>query len=224
MITGANRGIGYQLTAELVARGHRVFATSRRIGETLACLAQKDPNVTIYEMDVSNEDSVFNTAQQLAQYPGLLDCVVSNAGILVQEDWESTIFSLDGRSLEAMLQVNVVGAARVIRCFDPLVRPGGIFATVTSEAGAISNAFSSLPGYAISKAAENKLVSIQNASGVNYRALAIHPGRVATDMNHESAEITPQKSAKGIADILTGSIKLPEEEWFVNYLGEPMPH
>lgn len=175
-------------------------------------------------MDVTREDSVRAAAQRLAESPGALDAVVSNAGVLTPGDREATVLSLDSGALEEMLRVNVLGAARVIRCLSPLVRPGGLFATITSEAGSISNPFPNMPGYAISKAAENKLVSIQSVSGAAYRTLAIHPGRVATDMNRESAEITPEACARGLADLLTGKTALPDGEWFVNYLGEPMPH
>lgn len=212
------------MTVELANQGHRVFASSRKIGRQLRCLSLEYRDVLVYEMDVSKENSVRETAQQMARYDDNLDVVVSNAGILIPGDREATVFSLDSQALEAMLQVNVIGAARVIRYFSPLIRSNGLFATITSEAGSISNTFSSMPGYAVSKAAENKLVAIQNISETKYRSIAIHPGRVDTDMNRESAEIAPSECAKDLADILTGKKRLPEKEWFFNYLGEPMQH
>jgi NAD(P)-dependent dehydrogenase (short-subunit alcohol dehydrogenase family) len=173
-------------------------------------------------MDVENESSVRDEAERIARFPGRLDAVVSNAGLSVPRAKAATVLTLFPEDLEAMLRVNVVGAARIIRCFDPLVKDGGIFATITSEAGAISNAFPSMPGYAISKAAENKLVSIQHATVTRYRVLAVHPGRVDTDMNRESAQISAQVCADALADLLCGRKQWPEKEWFIDYHGEPM--
>ena len=54
----------------------------------------------------------------------------------------------------------------------------------------------------------------KNISETKYRSIAIHPGRVDTDMNRESAEIAPSECAKDLADILTGKKKLPEKNGF----------
>ncbi len=180
--------------------------------------------MTVDNMNVESEASVESEALRIESFPGRLDAVVSNAGLSVPRAKAASVLTLCPEDLEAMLRVNVTGAARVIRFFDPLVKDGGLFATVTSEAGSISNAFSSMPGYAVSKAAENKLVSIQRATVTRYRVLAVHPGRVETDMNRESAQISPQVCASALSDLLCGRKRWPEDEWFVNYLGQPMPH
>lgn len=224
MITGCSRGVGFALARALAAGGHCVFATARHTAGAVAGLAAEFSNIIPREMDIVSEDAVRREAERIAALAGGLDIVVSNAGVSVPRDKTATVLSMESEDLEAMLAVNVVGAARVIRHFGPLVRPGGIFATITSEAGSIGNAFPAMPGYSISKAAENKLVSIQHATVAGYRVLAIHPGRVDTDMGRESAQITPQESADGICSILTGGKPLPANEWFLNYRGEPMPH
>lgn len=212
------------MTATLAQQGSRVFATARRTDGALAKLAEQYSNVFLLEMDVESEASVQEAAKRIAQFPGKLDGVVSNAGVSVPRDRTATVLSMLAEDLEAMLQVNVVGAARVIRHFDPLVKNGGWFATVTSEAGSLANAFPSMPGYAISKAAENKLVSVQHATVTRYRVLAIHPGRVDTDMGRESAQISTKTAADALSGLLCGGKTLPQDEWFFNYLGEPMPH
>ncbi len=199
-----------------------MFATARHINDALRELAAQNPNVYVSEMDVESEASVQKEAKRIACFPGQLDVIVSNAGLSVPRAKSATVLSLLSEDFEAMLQVYVLGAARIIRCFDPLMKDGGIFATVTSEAGAISNAFPSMPGYAISKAAENKLVSIQHVTVTRYRVLAIHPGRVDTDMGHDSAQISAQVCADSMADLLCGRKQWPEKEWFINSLGEPM--
>lgn len=209
----------------LSAQGHRVFALARRVEGVLAQVAGEREGVFACEMDVESEESVKNGARTIQRIAGGLDAVVSNAGVLSPADRTCDVRTMQSRDLEAMLRVNVVGAARVIRYFDPLVRDRGLFATVTSEAGSISNPFPGLPGYSISKAAENKLVSIQAVTVTRYRVLAIHPGRVDTDMGHESAQISPTESARGICALITGEQPVPPEYgWFVDYLGRPMPH
>jgi NAD(P)-dependent dehydrogenase (short-subunit alcohol dehydrogenase family) len=224
LITGSSRGIGFHLAETLARDGHRVFATARRAEAALLRLAEKYDNILISEMDVANEESVQKEAKHIADHFGTLDVVVSNAGVSVPRAKTATVFTMESSDFEEMLAVNVVGSARVIRYFGPLVRSGGLFATITSEAGSIENAFPSMPGYAISKAAQNKLVTIQRATTQDSRVFAIHPGRVDTDMGRESAQISPEVSAAGIRNIITGVQMLPADEWFVNYLGEAMPH
>jgi NAD(P)-dependent dehydrogenase (short-subunit alcohol dehydrogenase family) len=224
LITGSSRGIGFYLAETLAKDGHRVFATARKVEGALKQLSEKYRTVLVSEMDVTSEKGVKEEAKRIADQFGGLDVVVSNAGVSVPRAKTATVFTLESIDFEEMLAVNVVGAARVIRYFGPLIRSGGLFATITSEAGSIENAFSSMPGYAISKAAQNKLVSVQQVSTQGHKVLAIHPGRVDTDMGRESAQISPEVSAAGIRDIITGVQKLPADEWFVNYLGEAMSH
>ncbi|MDO4274546.1 MAG: SDR family NAD(P)-dependent oxidoreductase [Eubacteriales bacterium] len=224
LITGAGRGIGFQIAAAMAERGHQVFATYRNCSKQLMELKETYEQVILWEMDVTSEAAVQKAADQVKKTWGTLDGVVSNAGCLPDGDRENQIFDMRPEDLEEMLKVNVIGPARVIRCFSPLMEKGGVFITITSEAGSISNAFCDLPGYSISKAAANKLVSIQHCTTKDYRVLAVHPGRADTDMGYVSAQITPKESAKGICDILTGVKKIPESYgWFINYRGEQMP-
>jgi NAD(P)-dependent dehydrogenase (short-subunit alcohol dehydrogenase family) len=175
-------------------------------------------------MDVEDEETVREASLKVKELSPGLDAVISNAGILCPSDRVNLVTSLDIGDLAAMLSVNTLGAARVIRYFDPLMRDGGVFATITSEAGEISNPFPELPGYCVSKAAANKLVSIQRVTVSRYHVFAIHPGRVDTDMGRVSAQITPMESARGICDIVTGKKPIPQEAgWFINYRGESMP-
>jgi NAD(P)-dependent dehydrogenase (short-subunit alcohol dehydrogenase family) len=224
LVTGAGRGIGFHTARALAEEGHRVFATARRLEGPLTTLAGKYKNVCPCLLDVESERSVSEAAKYIAASSGGLDAVLSVAGFLSANDRDADVFSLLPEDLNAMLSVNLVGAARVIRFFDPLMRDGGIFITITSEAASISNPFASMPGYQISKAAANKLVSIQAVSVSRYRVLALHPGRVDTDMNHVSAEITADQCAEGICALRDGTVKPPDGEWFVNYRGEAMPH
>lgn len=224
LITGSSRGIGYNL-AELLAReGHAVIASSRSPNEALMKLAGRFDNVKLLTLDVSDEESVCQAAQRVKADFGELDAVVSNAGLNVERAKSANIFNLRDTDLREMLEVNVIGAARVIRFIGPLVKDGGLFITVTSEAGSIQNAFTSMPGYAISKAAENKLVTIQRATTSRYNVIAVHPGRVDTDMGHDTAQISPSESVSGIAALLTGRVSIPKDEWFVDYLGHPMAY
>lgn len=225
LVTGAGRGIGYCLVAVLASKGHRVYAGVRKDEGQLDKLTEKWKNITVLKMDVTKEEQVLDAAKRVKLLSGGLDAVVSNAGVCAPEERKTIVTTLRSQDLEYMLSVNVIGAARVIRKLGALVRDGGVFATITSEAGAMSNIFPEMPGYSISKAAENKLVSIQYVTEKRFRVFAIHPGRVDTDMGHVSAQITPWESAEGIAAIVTGERNVPREYgWFIDYRGERMQY
>ncbi len=80
-----------------------------------------------------------------------------------------------------------------------------------------------MPVYSLSKIAAGKAAGIIGASvEEKFRVLAIHPGRMDTDMGHESAQIRPEEAAEGIYELATGQ-RVPES-WYVDYLGRKMEH
>jgi NAD(P)-dependent dehydrogenase (short-subunit alcohol dehydrogenase family) len=223
-IAGANQGLGLALSGLMAEKGHTVYACFRNqpspgIRET----AGKFAGFKMLELDVTNEAMAERAAQRILEDGGKLDAVVVTAGVLMDGDRERLITGICIDDLRAALEVNVVGSAVMIKHFSPLVNDGGIFITVTSEAGSMTNIGLKYPGYSVSKAAQNKLTAIFAKTSVCCQIYAIHPGRMNTVMGRNDAQIEPEESALGIFRIITGEQKIsPEKGWFINYRGEAM--
>src|SRR5690606_38089766 len=85
LITGAARGLGYELTAEALRRGHRVFAGARSPKDSpkLIALQEAHPELlSVHTLNVADEAQIERLAAELAGQGVRLDCVINNAGIL----------------------------------------------------------------------------------------------------------------------------------------------
>ncbi|HEY5584366.1 MAG TPA: SDR family NAD(P)-dependent oxidoreductase [Ruminiclostridium sp.] len=226
-ITGANRGLGYELTKKCVDLGHNVVACFRQKSDNadLQLLQENcSDNLLLVNMDVTQEKEVVQAAQAIKEKLGYLDAVISNAGILCDGDRVNDLLSIDIDELRQSIEVNVIGPAMVIKYFYPLLKKNinSIFLTVTSEGGSIKNVGSGYPAYSISKSAENKLVAILDKTISNVRVYAMHPGRVNTEMGRTTAQIEPPESADGIYKIIMGETKIDNDVWFIDYNGKTM--
>jgi NAD(P)-dependent dehydrogenase (short-subunit alcohol dehydrogenase family) len=223
-IAGANQGLGLVLSRLAAEKGHTVFAGYRNepspgITEAAETYAGCKP----VQLDVTNEIAAAEAAERINADGGLLDAVVVVAGILPDSDRRLLITGADIPDLRAALETNVTGTAIVIKHFHRLVKDGGVFLVITSEAGSMTNNGAKYPEYSISKAAQNKLTAVFAATVPNYRVYAVHPGRMNTVMGRNDAQIEPEEAARGIYRILTGEKTIaPENGWFINYLGDPM--
>ena len=225
-ISGANRGLGLALSAVFVKNGHKTYAgvfKDQPYAE-LEALASKYSSLVIVDLDVTSTASVENAAQLIAGDCGMLDAVISNAGILCGSDRTVPLTGADMDDFELSAQINILGAARIIKSFHNIVKDSGFFITITSEAGSVTNNGTVYPVYSVTKAAENKLVAVFRATKPNsYKIYAMHPGRMNTEMGREYAQIEPEESAESIFEILTGKKNISARaDWFINYKGEPM--
>jgi len=140
-------------------------------------LSSSEHKVVTSALDVSSEESIQAWAKSLADSGARVDCVINNAGLLVQT-------TLDTASQESMLEsykVNAVGPILVTQALlqEGVLKPGSLIANVTSKVGSVDDNKSG-SGYAYrgSKAALNvmtKSLSIDLA-GIPIYALLLHPG------------------------------------------------
>jgi NAD(P)-dependent dehydrogenase (short-subunit alcohol dehydrogenase family) len=223
-IAGVNQGLGLVLSEYMAEKGHRVFAGYRNTpSDGVSAAAKKYNNYKPLAVDVTAEDMAVATAKNIMDDGGLLDAVVVVAGVLMASDRDLEITNADIDDLRIALEVNVTGSAIIIKHFNKLVKDGGIFLTITSEGGSMTNIGTRYPAYSVSKAAQNKLTGIFAKTLTRYKIYAVHPGRMNTVMGRNDAQIEPVVSAQGIYKILTGEKKIPEENgWFINYSGEAM--
>lgn len=224
LITGSARGLGIAL-AELYAKNnHEVIATARNIENSspLLTLAEKYPNITLCEMDVASYTSIEVCRKQVEQQFDSMDLIINNAGVLFESDKTNRIMEVEVEVLLTTMAVNTEGPVLVLKAFYPLLKKSLYpkFYIITSES-ALENSWYGIPVYSLSKVAANKAASIIKASlEETYEVLAIHPGRMNTDMGKATSQIEAITAAEGIYKISTG--QRAAESWYVDYLGKRM--
>jgi len=238
LVTGANRGLGYELVKMGVEQGDTMIATYLATQDTgaLFALAKAHPQqVFPLELDVTSEDSAGKAANIVKEKFHQVDCVVNNAGVLFESkyDLDDPIVNLDLNMLRKTVEVNTFGPAIVLKYFMPLVyaaKGSPCVINVTSEAGHLRTGFYGCLAYGVSKHGANmytqKIVNYLRAvpEHRNIRVFMLHPGRMNTVMGKENKQIEPTESAQGIFDIIKGKVDPKLDIPFINYKGEQMPY
>jgi len=201
LVTGANRGIGLALTEALLGNGYAVVAGCRNTDAAthLQQLAAAYPDsLEIVFLDVTSDETVAAAAAKIRSTRSRLDVVVNNAGLMPETGNES-IADLPLVQFRSAFETNVIGCARVIRSFLPLLRDSDRprILNVTSGLGSISTREdATYYAYAASKAALNMLTrSIAfELMPKGIITVAISPGWVRTDMGGYDAPLSPPRS------------------------------
>jgi NAD(P)-dependent dehydrogenase (short-subunit alcohol dehydrogenase family) len=192
VVTGANRGIGYEYCRQLKTQGNTVIAVCRTASEEL-----KQLGVQVEEgIDITSDASVADLQARLGDRA--IDVLINNAGIVKRV----TIDNLDFDSIREQFEVNALGALRVTHALLPNLRSGSKLVLMTSRMGSITdNTSGSSYGYRMSKVALS-MAGKSLAHDLKGRGIAVailHPGLVQTRMtNFTSGGITPEESVKGL--------------------------
>ncbi|RIX52696.1 SDR family oxidoreductase [Paenibacillus nanensis] len=228
LITGANRGLGYELASEAAARGHHVWAGVRGPGSSadrLRALQEQYPQgVTLLPLDVTDEQAVAYAREQVTKRTDAIDVVINNAAILRGRD--EKLEELDLEQVEESFQTNVYGPILVMKHFLPLLRKGKEQAVIniSSEAGSLANAWAGDYSYGMSKAALNMFTAQLRSLLVphGFAVYAVHPGWIRTDMGGSEATGDAAESARSILDLAERKVVPEEGKWFVDKKGNPM--
>jgi NAD(P)-dependent dehydrogenase (short-subunit alcohol dehydrogenase family) len=183
LVTGANRGIGLEVSRQLAQAGMRVLLGARdpKKGEaSAAALGREGLSVEAVALDVTDTASIRALEPRLAS----VDALVNNAGI--DYDTDQTPLSADLKRVRATFETNLFGAWSLAQAVAPGMRQRGWgrIVNVSSGAGSLSTMGRDPPGYSASKAALNALTRLLASelarSGVLVNSVC--PGWVATDM------------------------------------------
>ncbi len=206
VVTGANRadGIGLALVRELRARGCVPVVGTYRDPATSAALldlAATDADVLAAELDVASEHSVEAFSAWCAAHLDRVGLLVNNAGV---GSTDGSIVTAPIEELEDQLQVHGVGMLRVTRALLPLMGRGSVAVSISSSLGSIAGMGSGSTYYAPAKALQNALTK-QLAATVRREgivAFSACPGWVSTSMGGSTAPLTPEESARRLADLV----------------------
>jgi NAD(P)-dependent dehydrogenase (short-subunit alcohol dehydrogenase family) len=210
-VTGANKGIGFEVSRELARMGLRVFLGARNIeaGRAAAEKLRPDGEVAFLEIDVSDGDSIRRAADELARQADRLDVLVNNAGVLADEDKDA--LTITAEIFEATLRTNTLGPWMVAQTFAPLLKKSREprIVNVSSGGGQLEDGADGwAPAYCVSKTALNG-VTVQLAAALPKCAVnSVCPGWVRTDMGGESA---PRSVAEGAATIVWLATDAPHD-------------
>ena len=205
LITGANKGIGLQITAQYANQGHQVIACCRQPDSATELHKLKESHqIQIMELAVGETESVANLAKALKGKP--IDILINNAGTSGPSFENQTAMQMDFEGWADAFNINAMAPVRVMHALTDNVKASsaGKIATITSQMGALSLDMAVAYAYCSSKAALNKYMKMAALEYVKkgVALCVIHPGWVQTDMGGPSADITAEQSAAGIIDVI----------------------
>ncbi|AFY42352.1 SDR family oxidoreductase [Nostoc sp. PCC 7107] len=211
VVTGGNRGLGFEASRQLAKQGYKVILTSRDEdkGKVAAQKLQAEGlDVIAYTLDVSSDESSQNLAEFIDQQFGKLDALVNNAGIYIDaQSGSNSIIDTKIDPLQTTIETNVYGVVRVTQALIPLMKKQnyGRIVNVSSGMGQLTDMEGGSPGYRISKTALNAVTRIfaSELTGTNILVNSVCPGWVKTDMGGANAPRTPEQGVDTIVWLAT---------------------
>lgn len=191
VVTGANRGIGFALVRQLLARGVSVAAVCRRSSADLDRLGVRVES----GIDLTSPEAGVELAARLAH--AKIDLLVHNAGLLI----EDAFGSVRADDVRSQLEINALAPLLLTQALMPLLAYGAKVALITSRMGSIGdNTSGGYYGYRMSKAALNA-AGVSMARDLTPRGVSVailHPGAVRTGMTGGQGVLEPDESASGL--------------------------
>ena len=207
LVTGANRGLGFEVCKQLGERGYAVVLSARSLAKAEAAVGRLTQELNAKsvlvpaQLEVRSENDVSALALLLRERFGRLDMLVNNAGVFL-DDRELQGVDVDLGVVRDTFENNTIAVLRVTQALLPLVREsgGGNIVNVSSGFGSLSEMGSRYTGYRLSKVALNGLTRILHTElhqeGV--RVNSVCPGWVRTDMGGAAADRSVAEGASGI--------------------------
>jgi NAD(P)-dependent dehydrogenase (short-subunit alcohol dehydrogenase family) len=243
VITGSDRGIGFEVCRQLGERGYRVVLTSpnRKPGEAAAAkLRRRGADIVYHYLDVADEKSVQTLRAFVLKKFGRVDVLVNNAGVLLDEGRSELegvlakllkkrpkrvdfgegpgVLEVDIEIVKATLEVNTLGALRMCQAFVPLMTKAGYgrVVNVSSSRGQMSGMTDEAPAYQMSKAALNTvtLMVADAAKGSNVQVNSVCPGWTRTKLGGPEAPQSVEEGAETIVWLATRPDRGPTGGFF----------
>ena len=208
LVTGANRGLGFEISRQLALRDIKVVMGARdkeKGARACAELARQGLDVDFQHLDVADEKSATAAIETIKTRFERLDILVNNAGISI--DAGATALNVGMDVVFETLQTNVMAPLRLCQACVPLMksRDYGRIVNIASTLGSIAEmsdpdsdyAGVQSPAYRLSKAALNVVTALiaREVQGYNILINSACPGWVKTDMGGPGAPLIPEQGA-----------------------------
>ena len=208
LITGGNKGLGYETARRLTKLGHKVYLGARDAERGQKAADELGAHFLL--LDVTDDATVQEAAAQVGELEGRLDVLVNNAGITGGRTKPEEVTA---EQMRQTFETNVFGVVRVTQVFLPLLRrsEAPVIVNVTSGLGSfamvtnpetLESKVNILP-YASSKSALTML-TVQYAKALpDMRVNAVDPGPTATDLNGQTGPQTVEEGTDAIVKMAT---------------------
>lgn len=206
LITGASRGLGYELCNQLISLGWRVAALSRTQSEDLAGLAlASEGRLRWFECDVT-EPSAESVVPNAVEFLGGLNLLVNNAGI---PGWSHGLAATEVKEVERLFDTHALGCLRITRAAisDLLTTKDAHIVNISSRLGSLSRTASGefagkgfSYSYRLAKAALNMLSACiaEEFASHGIRVTVLHPGQFQSGAAANGASLSAQEAAQRI--------------------------
>ncbi|UJF17809.1 SDR family oxidoreductase [Vibrio sp. SS-MA-C1-2] len=224
LITGANRGIGFEFVKQYLYQQDRIIACCRHPESAIELqeLSKQHPNrIEIIELDVSNISQINQLSENLGERT--LDLVICNAGMYGPKG--IPLGEITDEGFQEVMSINVLAPLLLIQALKPKLTTNSKVAIISSIMGSMAkNQAGGEYIYRASKAAVNSIgtgLSLDLA-GDGVAVMMLHPGWVKTDMGGDRADITVNESVTGLKKVIT-EFKFSQSGEFRNYDGALLP-
>lgn len=209
IVTGGNRGIGYEVCRQLGALGYKIILTSRkkkRGKDATKKLKKEGFEVKFKELDITSAESIRSFIKWTRKKLDSIDVLVNNAGVFLDSPNESAL-SISQKTIKKTLDTNFYGTFHLSQgIINQMIDHGyGRVVNVSSGMGQLSNMNGGFLGYRVSKTAVNALTRIlsEEVKGQNILVNSVCPGWVKTRMGGENANRSIEEGADTIVWLAT---------------------
>ena len=191
VVTGGNRGIGFEICRQLTAREARVVLTARKrtAGEAaVKKLAGGKHAAAFHPLDVTDGKSIERLSEFLKETYGHIDVLINNAGIIAEG--EAPALKVDLATVRETLETNALGPLHLAQNLVPLLKSGSSrrIVNMSSGMGALADNYGGHAAYRMSKTLLNAVTAILAAELAGTIAVnSVCPGWVKTDMGGRNA-------------------------------------
>ena len=211
MITGANKGLGYETARRLIEKGHQVVVGSRDVERGRAAASALGGGARVVQLDVTSDSSVDAAIADIARHEGRIDVLINNAGIPGRFAPADQLTAADATQV---LETNVVSIVRMMHAALPLLArsTNPVIVNVSSGMGSfgrkvdgslLGGADLVMPLYSASKAAVTMLTTQYAAGLPGIRINAADPGYTDTDFNEHRGMQTTLEGTDAIVALAT---------------------
>jgi NAD(P)-dependent dehydrogenase (short-subunit alcohol dehydrogenase family) len=208
LVTGANKGLGFETARRLKALGYTVYVGARDSARGEGAAATL--GVAWLQLDVTDEGSVNRAAAALDARERRLDILVNNASVAGPR---KAVADLTGEDAKAVFETNLIGPIRVIHAFLPLLAKSSapVIVNVSSGLGSFAAAHDKsrieskvgVPLYSVSKAGLTMLTTQYARALPHIRINAADPGYTATDLNDHKGAQSVEEGTDAIVQLAT---------------------
>lgn len=236
LVTGANKGLGFETSRELASRGIKVIMGARKKAkgdDAASRLSREGLDVECIELDITNSEQINAAKIYIGKTFGRLDILVNNAGIASagEKMFSNTSEVVKKDTLKEVFNTNFFGTVELTQALLPLLKKSksGRIVNVSSILGSLTlhtgHDFDQIKplAYDASKSALNQFTIHLAAAlkGSSVKVNSAHPGWVKTDLGGDQAPLTVEEGAKTIIALAAAGDDSPSGKFI--HMGEELP-